>query len=215
MIAAAELIYFKMRRLIRGINIPSTPQFGTQISTEYFLERLKACNFYLEYGSGGSTFQAARMQKQFVSVESDAYFLKALRSQIERQIGTHPGKLLYANIGLTEDFGNPCFKRPTERRRSRWLKYPTIAWQHIHTPVDLILIDGRFRVLCALFAVAKCRNRDVEILFDDYVTRPHYRPVEQFLRVDKTIGAMASLHIKKYDQDKLLAAIEKHSLDYH
>ena len=193
--SVTELIYFKMRRRINGINIPSTPEFETQISTEYFLERLKACSFYLEYGSGGSTFQAARMQKQFISVESDAYFLKALRSQIEQHIGNHPGKLLHANIGLTEDWGKPFFKMPTERRRSRWLKYPTIAWQHIHTPVDLILIDGRFRVLCALFAVAKCRNSDVEILFDDYVGRPHYHPVEQFLHVSKTIGAMASLRV--------------------
>ncbi len=45
--------------------------------------------------------------------------------------------------------------------------------------VDLVLIDGRFRVACAL----KCFlhvGSDCVVAFDDYLDRPHYHVVGQF-----------------------------------
>src|SRR5262245_56191416 len=114
-----DLIKFKLKRRIRGIEIPSGPRFDDPISNDFFLERLSNSNSYLEYGSGGSTFAAAKLGKTFISVESDAYFLHAVLKKIRREIGEPSGKLIHVNIGVTEWWGAPFFKNPTSKRISK------------------------------------------------------------------------------------------------
>lgn len=50
-----------------------------------------------------------------------------------------------------------------------------------------MLIDGRFRVACLLAAWLAVKKK-TEILFDDFVGRPHYHSVLEVLPVARNVG---------------------------
>lgn len=181
---------------VSGFTVPSSPHFD-DVSTPYFLERLQASHSYLEFGSGGSTFLAAKLGKSFTTVESDRFFLKAVERKIEaagQPIDRSKQRLLHVDIGLTEAWGKPLFLKPTPSRLGKWKRYFTAPWEDgakTCSP-DLILVDGRFRVACALSTALHLADRsEWTLLFDDYVGRDHYQPVEQFLERVDLIGRMA------------------------
>jgi hypothetical protein len=101
----------------RRFDVPDEPHFDPE-STQYFIDRLANAAEYLEYGSGGSTVEAARQRKKFTTVESDLYFLRA----VQRKIGDSGGNLVHVNIGLTGEWGFPVFKKETPSRVARWSK---------------------------------------------------------------------------------------------
>lgn len=192
----------------RGLDVPEHPHFEPE-STPYFLDRLAEAREYLEYGSGGSTVEAARQRKKFTTVESDPYFLRA----VQQRIGRTDGNLIHVNIGLTGEWGYPVFKQKTSARLLRWAKYASAPWGTNIDP-DLILIDGRFRVHCALYSINQLNGRDFELLFDDYVDRPFYGAIEQFARLKHFRGRMAIFGPKEFDQADMDAAIERYAADW-
>src|SRR5690349_7343263 len=100
-----SLVLFKLRQ--RSLSIPEHPCFGSPESTDYFQSELSAIDYYVEYGAGGSTVLAAQMNKQFVSVETDRFFLSRLHKKINREVGKCSGTLIHSNIGVTEKWGAP------------------------------------------------------------------------------------------------------------
>ncbi|MAO75600.1 MAG: hypothetical protein CL699_04770, partial [Chloroflexi bacterium] len=68
--------------------------------------------------------------------------------------------------------------------------YTSSIWNRAEKP-DVVLIDGRFRVACFLKSLLHAPPNTV-ILFDDYINRPHYHVVEEFLTPDQTCGRQAS-----------------------
>lgn len=196
---------------IIGFAVPDSPHFEEE-SLPYFRERLRSSTLYLEYGCGGSTVEAARLGKSFVSVEGDRYYLEAVRKKIEKQFGPVEGTFLHADVGLTGPWGYPIFKARNLARMQRWKGYAEKPWRSLRSMPDLILIDGRFRVHCALFTISKVS--DFEILFDDYGRRPHYREVEKFARLDRMYGRMAVFRPKPYDSSDLKASIAHFASDY-
>ena len=105
--------------------------------------------------------------------------------------------------------GAPLIKRPSPARLKRWRCYAETPWTVSDDFPDLVLIDGRFRVLCALVSVYHTRGKDVEILFDDYINRRDaYKGVEQFATIERTIGNMVSLRPAKFEVADLNRAIE-------
>ena len=206
----AKLARFKLRQIVRGQHISDMPVFTEPETGKAFARLLSNAETYLEYGSGGSTVSAARLGKKFVSVESDRRFMAA----VQEKIGHYPaGKLLYANTGVTGPYGVPVFTEPTERRRRSWQNYATMPWGHMSDP-DLILIDGRFRVLCALVSIQKMTGKDFTILIDDYTTRPHFHEVEQFARLADTFGEMAMFKPKQFNASAMACAITRYSTDF-
>jgi hypothetical protein len=55
---------------------------------------------------------------------------------------------------------------------------------------DLILVDGRFRVACALKCIQALKNSYDMMLVDDY-SRSEYRVIETFAKLDRMCGRMA------------------------
>jgi hypothetical protein len=182
-----------------AFTVPDQPHFDSE-SLSYFMERLSRASEYLEFGSGGSTVEAAKRNKRFTTIESDGEFLSAVREKI----GHNAGRLIHINIGRTGEWGAPISKRNTPWNRWRWARYARAPWDGQRWP-DLILIDGRFRVHCALYAIRQLYGRDFEILFDDYTGRPFYHEVEQFAELKYFRGRMACFGPKSVD----LKAIEK------
>lgn len=122
---------------------------------------------YSEFGSGGSTLWADMTPsiQTIISVESDPDFRNNIQSQCER------AKVYWANIGAVKDYGHPR----DSSSRDLWPNYSSF---HIGTP-DTVLIDGRFRVACALQVFMK--YPDATVLFHDYTGRPEYHVIEEFV----------------------------------
>ncbi len=196
------------------------PHFDSD-STPYFIERLAAANLYLEYGSGGSSVLASKMGKRFVSVDSDPYFIRSVKAKIARSETPVPclqHTFIHANLGLTEAWGVPVWTRPTTKRLASWRFYFTAPWEATQERFcpDLILVDGRFRVACALTTILHMADtKGWEILVDDYVGRPHYTVIEEFANLERTIGRMAIFKPKDgVNLDALLKSIEIHASDW-
>lgn len=174
-----------------------------------FYKYLKKCNNYFEFGSGGSTFQAANSSNivKIFSVESDRSWHDKLKSVLKDKSNI---QYLYNEMDTKPNtLGNPGPSATTEQKKAYSDKIYSISDQ-----IDLILIDGRFRVACCL----KCYNEindDCVILFDDFLHRKHYHVVLDYYKiVEKTSdNIMVVLRkkpglkipaclIKKYEQNR-------------
>lgn len=154
--------------------------------TEYVQQRYAQADLIVEYGSGGSTHYAAHAGKSVITVESSIHWLMELVSSCaERSVS---GKIvpLWTDIGQTKEWGYPV----DESKAREWHKYPTSPWvycdEHDLSP-DVVLIDGRFRVACFL-ATCMAIKKKTEVLFDDFVGRPHYHNVLEILPVTHNVG---------------------------
>jgi hypothetical protein len=203
---------FKVKNAVTKTVVPSAPHLDAA-SLEYFEATIPSISCYLEYGSGGSTFVAHKFVKCLVSVESDKGFARAVERTLEAAPSQAEVVVIPVNIGLTEGWGRPVFKTPTPRRVRRWRAYPKAPWEFfrgrdIHP--DLVFIDGRFRVACALETLL---NQSAEssclILIDDYEGRPYYAVVEQFADLVEMQGRMGVFRRKgELDREACQRALE-------
>lgn len=187
--------FFYVQR-VRGFSVPSRPHFDSEASTRWFTEQLAKSDFYVEYGAGGSTFLAAQLNRRFVSIDSDPFFLKAVAKKIESaglQLSADQ-KLVYANIGLTKAWGFPLYLyRPTPHRLAQFARYSDFPNNSNITSNEcvLVLVDGRFRVACAAKAFKALQSRaNWRIVVDDYAERPEYHVLEEVGKIEKKVGRM-------------------------
>lgn len=212
------LASFLFSQRVIGFKVGDAPEFEAA-SAPLFTERLNDAGSYLEFGSGGSTVLAAQIGKPLVVVESDPIFLAAVQRKL-REAGVTNGAvqtLLHADIGLTEAWGTPVFRANGSERAAQWRRYAEAPWETLAKlpGPHLVLVDGRFRVACALSAVKFLRDRAGEILIDDYLDRPHYRVVERYLRLERMAGRMALMRLRgDIDFDALDRDIEAHYADW-
>ena len=154
---------------------------------------MKSSNYFLEYGSGGSTVLAFQLGKPLISIDSD----------------------IPVDIGLTGRWGTPFFKWPTRSRLRKWRNYPNAPWQIMESEVpDLIMIDGRFRVCCALTTIKKMSHENYMMLIDDYAARPNYHVVERFAELEKMVGRMAVFRKKPFDGTEIDIELDHHLGDW-
>jgi hypothetical protein len=185
-------IKFVVRRQLYGLEVGDTPWFDPD-GGEFYARALRGARTYLEYGSGGSTVLAAGIVDRLVSVESDHIFARAVRAKVEGSRANTT--MLMPDIGFTRHLGIPFFAKPRSWRVRRWKTYPKAPWAAFpDLKPDLVLIDGRFRVACALETLLHV-DHEVPILIDDYVGRD-YRAVEQFADLVGMHGRMAHFRRK-------------------
>ena len=203
---------------IKGFDVPQAPHFD-KLCLPFFIHKLQSCNQYLEYGSGGSTFFAAKFSKDFVAVDSDKYFLKAVKKQIIKNglFDSSSQIFHHADIGLTKEWGQPFCTKKTKSSLKKWARYsdiPLIKGKQFLP--DLILIDGRFRVACALKSVKYLHDKvSYTILVDDYVGRSAYSEIERFSDLVKLEGRMAVFKQKaNIDFAELDKAIAKYEAEF-
>lgn len=190
----SEILQFLYAQRLIGFDVAEVPAFD-QGGIHLFEQRLSQAASYLEFGSGGSTLVAACSGVPLISVESDRRFLQAVRRRLV-ELGAYDEttqKLLYVDIGLTEAWGAPVIRRRTRTRVERWRRYPTAPWAEFErlSGPHLILVDGRFRVACALHAARFLRDREGEVLIDDYSDRNHYHVVARHMDLVGQAGRMA------------------------
>lgn len=178
---------------------------------EMFYRHLNNATVYFEYGSGGSTFQASirKNLKKIYSVESDIEWLNKLKKKIDivniryiyNEMDTKPNT-----------WGNPG-KNATDMQKIKYsdrIKELSVEEQK---NIDMVFIDGRFRVACCL----KCYdvvNDDCYILFDDFLDRPEYHIVLHYYDiVEKTTNNRMVVLKKKANKKIPKDIIEKYELN--
>lgn len=134
----------------------------------------------VEFGSGGSTLLAVRSPslRRIWSVESDPGWIERLRVETDITAAEQAGRLQLrcVDIGAVGEFGFPR----DASMQAAWPRYYQSVWDEAAAiDTDLVLIDGRFRVACALEALARCRPHAV-LLFHDFWNRTPYHPVLAF-----------------------------------
>lgn len=175
------------------------------------IAELGTCKVYLEYGAGGSTLLALRAsQARVVSVESDKRYLEAVVQQVPAQ---HRDRLtpLYADIGVTGRWGRPLLSIGRDLKQ-----YPQAPWTRMPSfRPDLILIDGRFRVACALESILHLpAGWTGRIVMDDYVCRPHLHVVEQFGEDVRQHGRSVSFRPARGARRELQRVLDRYYWDY-
>jgi hypothetical protein len=149
-----------------------------------FLERSKR---YLEFGAGGSTYLAAGTAKDWIiSVDSSREWLDKVAESV-------PGRgrltLVHFDIGRLGDWGFPA----DDSVRDRWPLYHEMIWHKDPraAQADVCLVDGRFRVSCAVRSLLFCR-RDAVVLMHDFTSRPQYHVVRSIAREIACCGDLSA-----------------------
>lgn len=155
----------------------------------------QAAHVILEYGSGGSTVMAAEMPgKHVTSVESDRKWARMMKRWFEASPAAEGSTvdIIWSNIGKTRDWGHPV----DDSEWRRFADYPLSVWKRkdFRHP-DVVLVDGRFRVGCAL-GTAFSITRPVTLLFDDYARRKWFHRVEEFIGAPRLIGRMGVFDVQ-------------------
>jgi hypothetical protein len=193
-----DLIDFYITQRVTGFAVPREPHFDDPTRARFDHE-LQSARLFLEFGSGGSTLAASSLGVRTVSVESDAFYAKAVR----RALGEHSTAIvLDASIGLTRQWGRPIMKFRTTARLQRWKSYVERPWpiiEQVGLFPDLVLVDGRFRRACALETARRAieANQSTLMIFDDYFKpeNKNYRSVESVLGEPERAGRSAIFNV--------------------
>jgi hypothetical protein len=146
-----------------------------------FDKYIKHSKNYLEFGSGGSTIRALlKSRTKVYSVDSDIKWINKLRAYfLIRLMELRRLKFLFVFIGNTSNWGYPI-------NNDQIFLFPNYSAQVFKKvkkeKIDLIFIDGRFRVACVLKSVLECYlNRKLKIIIHDFWVRPCYHIVLNYL----------------------------------
>jgi hypothetical protein len=176
-----------------------------------FYKYLDNINVFFEYGSGGSTYQASIRKniKIIYSVESDIKWLKKLNQTI-----TNPNIHYIFNEMDTQPnaWGSPG-KNATNIQKINYSNQLTKLSKEEQCSIDLVLIDGRFRVGCCLKCYSIIKD-DCLIAFDDFLNRPYYHIVlDYFDIIENTQDNRMVILKKKKNVNIPKELIEKYELN--
>ena len=160
-----------------------------------FYKYLDKSTSYFEFGSGGSTYQAALRKniKTIYSVESDEKWHNKLKAELKKYKHI---KYLYCDLETPgNNWGYPGKNCSDSKKK---------AYSHcIHqlTPeekkkIDLILIDGRFRVACALKSFNVMSDNCV-LAFDDFIERKYYHIILDYFTIIEKSSTNLMVMLKK------------------
>jgi len=217
----ALLVANHFRRRLTGFTISSTPSFSSAEEIAWYRQALQACSHYIEYGSGGSTVLAAQLQKPFTSTESDPAFFKALQSRLRLYENQDVPQLCrLVDIGPVTHCSYPLYPARflSASKKSSWRSYSDFPELGIDVDASslLILVDGRFRVACALKAMVALQGVfGWTMAMDDYLGRPHYHAIEEWITPSFFIGRIAvfTWPLSGLDIAAMHAAIAHYELD--
>jgi hypothetical protein len=187
----------------------------TTCEFQFFNNVLAGRKRILEFGSGGSTLKLLKLDRVVYSVESNPAFHGMMNKILKIKLYNKIGKLIYRyiNIGRTDTWGRPM----GEEKKMLWKNYVSEIWNEIHNTndkLDLIYIDGRFRVSCALFTLMKqedCCQKGYIVLIHDFWVRPEYHVLLEFYNIENSMENLVALSPKReIDMSHIALLIEKY-----
>jgi hypothetical protein len=129
----------------------------------------------VEFGCGGSTLLALRhCSAKIYSVDSDRKWIDRLlnRRRIRRAVESSRLCFHHSDLGPVTEWGWPV-RPPTAEQAAA---YYSAIWSRVDSAtVDLVLVDGRFRMACVVEALRRCPT--TTIVVHDFWDRPHYHDI--------------------------------------
>ncbi|WP_376087807.1 class I SAM-dependent methyltransferase [Roseomonas sp. CCTCC AB2023176] len=188
--------------------VPPSPRMSAA-ELALFENVLRGVRGYVEFGAGGSTcFAASRIEGPLLSVDSSTDWL----AKVSDACGANPDwvqpTLIHADIGPTREWGQPA----DPATRQRWPGYHGAPWANpASRQADLYLVDGRFRVACAVQVLLHCRP-DAVIAFHDFASRREYHVILDVAR-ELARAEELSLLVRRsdFDEAKARAILDKHA----
>ena len=170
------------------------------------LSRLNASS-YFEYGCGGSTIMVCRAfpNISFACVDSSLEWISKIKQDkcISESWRTNRAEVLHVDIGETVAWGHP----KGHEKIHEWPAYSHASrafLRHGRTPI-VALVDGRFRVACALVIITK--SPSTTLIFHDFANRDFYHTVLPFVDLVDIQGTMAVMTAKRGINTTLAHAI--------
>ena len=191
-------IKFKLKKSIKKDQKNAAPVLYPILQTvneqDFFVKIVNSGKKYLEFGSGGSTFLALLKTniESVMSIESDNNWLDYLKKWdfITKNLNDNRLEFKHIDIGKTGVVGRPM----DDTKKELWANYSKQIFEE-RKDFDVVFIDGRFRVACALQTILNCK-KDVKILMHDYSIRPYYHCILEFLDIIDIIDTMCLFKIK-------------------
>ena len=154
---------------------------------------------YFEYGSGGSTILACNSpMNKIYTMDSDRNFLLNMFNSIDcLKTNLNQGRVtgIYVDIGETVAWGHPVDLSDNKN----FHRYSEQILKVNDTRIDLVLIDGRFRVASALYSLLAISGTG-HILIHDFFQRPEYYKILEYVDIVDCVDTMIMVK-KKYDID--------------
>lgn len=162
-----------------------------------FLRYLDKCTHYFEFGSGGSTYEASKRDniKNIYSVESDREWHNKLKTIIQNKANI---TFIHNEMDTKPNTWGYPGNNSTPEQKKRYSDQIVLLDESKTSDIDLIFIDGRFRVACCLKCFDQI-NDECIIAFDDFLNRQFYHVVLKYYDIiEKTIdNRMVILKKKK------------------
>ncbi len=193
--------------------------FHSDAENDYFYNRLKSARFYLEYGAGASTVAAAKVGCQTITIESDRKIIQYVEAHLKQKNINNNISLIHRSVGFLGPYGSPfisIFFPLSSSRRNLFRNYSGPPGGTLSYRPDFILVDGRFRVSCALRLLYHFQidgHQEYELIVDDYSSRPCYHVLEKFLKLKGKLGEFGIFtHNPSVDIYSLTEAIKQYEL---
>ncbi|WP_236975242.1 hypothetical protein [Membranihabitans maritimus] len=185
-------------------------------SEKRFFDRyIKNAQHYLEFGIGGSTIRALLKSKARISsVESNPEWLAKMREYriVKHAEQTKRLEIDFIDIGKTGHIGFPA----NEGERDKFPDYSSrIFHENDLSGVDCVLIDGRFRVACALQTILHChRNPNLHMTIHDIWSRSYYHGILKYLIEIERVDRIGVFRIREHiDIEQLKTEYDKYKYD--
>ena len=169
---------------------------------QVFKSVVKNVQVYAEYGVGKSSIWVLQnTTARILAVDTSEHWINHVRTEAK---ATDRFDVAWVDLGAIGWAGRPN----NFERRSQFKDYIQSVWSRGAEP-DLVLVDGRFRVACFLYSLAKAKPGCI-ILFDDYANRPKYHLVEEFIQPTSFCGRQGHFIVPEIlDRQAILAEAER------
>lgn len=179
--------------LKKNYKISSKINFGSVRANQYFINKVRKSKGYFEIGSGSSTLYVKNLKKKYISIESSKSFYNCMR---QKKLN-----IIYCDIGPTKYFSFPIypffFIKKKIKLYSESINFFIKKYKQFP---DLILIDGRYRVLCVLTIIEIFLNKNYAtksiIIIDDFVYRKNYQSLKKIINI-KTYNRFGIINLNK------------------
>lgn len=168
----------------------------TQEELNLLMNTVKGAESIYEFGCGGSTTVFCQMAIPNVySVDSSLEWLVKVQKSATA-IGSPTTLILnYVDINANDkDFGMP----KDDSKKFNWYSYPT-TFNNVSKTPDVVFVDGRFRVACALESWSNMSEYS-KLIVHDYTKRPEYHIIEKYFTKEESAHTLC-VFAKRNDVD--------------
>ena len=160
---------------------------------------------YFEFGCGGSTYFVSHCDniKKIISVDSSLEWI----NNVKEKINSDKLKIIHINFEYG-DWGVPT----NHNQKNIWETYSSCI-NSFDKEFDLIFVDGRFRVACALKAYDHLTENGL-LLVHDYARRPHYHILEQIYDKVQEVDRLIVFCKKEIDKNYIEELWQKYKYQH-